>query len=70
MSKGLDGRHRDVNGQISEKHGNTKVGTLRAEYGGSFLEGWRSDAHLETVREETGKSLSQLLRDRQNPRQR
>jgi len=23
MSKGLDGRHRDENGQISEKHGNT-----------------------------------------------
>jgi hypothetical protein len=33
MSKGLDGRHRDANGQISEKHGNTLVRTIRAEYG-------------------------------------
>jgi hypothetical protein len=63
MRNGLDGRHRDANGQISEKHGNTKVGTLREIYGEEFLSDWRSDAHLETVREATGKSLSQLVRD-------
>jgi len=63
MSTGLDGRHRDANGQISEKHGNTTVGKLRETYGQDFLSDWRSDAHLGTVREETGKSLSQLVRD-------
>ena len=62
MSKGLDGRHRDTNGQISEKHGNTKVSTVRSIYGEGALPGWRSDAKLETVRNATGKSLTQLIR--------
>jgi hypothetical protein len=61
MSEGLDGRHRDADGRISEKHGNTEVGTLRETYGPTFLPDWRSDAHLETVREATGKSLSELV---------
>jgi hypothetical protein len=30
---GLDGRHRDKNGEISKKHGNTLVSTLRKIYG-------------------------------------
>lgn len=63
MSNELDNRHRDENGQISEKHGNTTVGKLRETYGSGFLSDWRSDAHLETVREETGKSLSQLIKN-------
>jgi hypothetical protein len=63
MANGLDGRHRDEDGRISEKHGNTLVGTLREEYGQDFLSDWRSDAHLETVREATGKSLSQLIKE-------
>jgi len=34
MSKpGLDGRHSDKNGEISSKHGNTLVSTLRKIYG-------------------------------------
>jgi hypothetical protein len=61
MSNGLDGRHRDEDGRISEKHGNTTVGELRIIYGEDFLSDWRSDAHLETVREETGMSLNQLV---------
>lgn len=64
MANGLDNRHRDANGQISEKHGNTQVGTLRQTYGDNFLRDWRRDAHLSTVRNETGKSLTQL---RNNP---
>lgn len=32
MTKGLDGRHRDVNGEIDRKHGNTKMKTLKQEY--------------------------------------
>lgn len=66
MSNGLDGRHRDADGRISEKHGNTQVGTLRETYGDDFLQDWRSDAHLETVREVTGKSLTQLVADYKN----
>ena len=33
---GLDGRHRDADGRISEKHGNTRVDTLRDRYGDGF----------------------------------
>ena len=60
---GLDGRHRDADGRISQKHGNTLVGTLRGTYGEDFAQGIRSDAKLSTVLERTGaNSLSQLLK--------
>lgn len=62
MSEGLDGRSRDENGQIREKRGDTEVGTLRKEYGDGFAPGYRSDTHLETVRQDTGMSLSQLVK--------
>jgi hypothetical protein len=39
------------------------VKTLRDEYGAGFAKGIRSDAKLETVRERTGHSLSQLVKD-------
>jgi hypothetical protein len=62
---GLDGRARDQNaakaGQIREKRADTKVATLRKEYGADFAKGFRSDAHLGTVREKTGESLHQLV---------
>ena len=62
---GLDGRHRDRNGRISEKHGNTRVDTLRETYGGDFAPGVRGDAHLRTVLDRTGaQSLSELVRRR------
>lgn len=63
---GLDGRHRDQNGQIRQKNGNTLVRTLREQYGDEFAAGYRSDTHLSTVLEREGAgSLSQLLkRDR------
>jgi len=60
--KGLDGRQRDEDGRIREKRGDTEVGTLRKEYGEDFLKEYRSDTLLETVREDTGKSLAQLLK--------
>jgi hypothetical protein len=60
---GLHGRHRDEDGRISEKHGNTLVGTLRETYGPGFLPGVRSDAKLETIRDRTGKSLTELRKD-------
>ena len=33
---GFNNRHRDANGEISRKHGNTLVSTLRRIYGASF----------------------------------
>ena len=59
---GLDGRQRDQNGEIREKRSDTKVGTLRQDYGPDFAKGYRADTHLGTVREDTGKSLSQLVK--------
>jgi hypothetical protein len=60
---GLDGRHRDANGQISQKHGNTTVGTLRQTYGDNFAQGTRSDAKLSTLLNKADSpSLSQYLR--------
>lgn len=59
---GLDGRERDKDGQIREKRGDTLVGTLRKEYGDNFAKGYRSDTKLETVREDTRKSLSELVK--------
>jgi hypothetical protein len=61
---GLDSRHRDENGQISRKHGNTLVGTLRQTYGEDFAAGIRSDAKLSTVLDRAGaNSLSDLLKN-------
>jgi hypothetical protein len=62
--EGLDNRCRDDDGQIRQKRGDTLVGTLREEYGPDFARGYRSDAKLETVREDTGKSLTELVRAR------
>jgi hypothetical protein len=38
---GLDQRHRDKNGEISRKHGNALVGTLRRTHGPDFARGLR-----------------------------
>lgn len=60
---GLDGRHRNVDGETSQKHGNTLVGTLREVYGANFAPGIRSDAKLSTVLDRAGaKSLSDYLK--------
>jgi hypothetical protein len=62
---GLDGRHRDVDGRISEKHGNTRVDTLRETYGDGFAPGTRGDAHLRTILDRTGApSLTNLVKKR------
>ena len=60
---GLDQRHRDADGEISRKHGNTQVGTLRQTYGIDFAVGRRSDMKLSTLLDQSGaRSLSQLLK--------
>jgi hypothetical protein len=60
---GLDGRHRDQDGRIEQKHGNTRVDTLRGTYGDRIPSGVRGDMKLSTLLERTGqRSLSQLLK--------
>jgi hypothetical protein len=60
----LDDRHRDVNGQIIKKHGNTLISTLRAIYGNTFAAGHPATATLSDVLHKLGEtSLSQLRRD-------
>ncbi len=52
-------------GRTSEKHGNTRVDTLRETYGEGFAAGIRGNAHLHTVLDRTGaRSLSELVKNR------
>lgn len=61
---GLQGRHRDKNGEISRKHGNTLVSTLRKIYGPSFAASFPGHTKLSEVLAATGEhSLSDLHRD-------
>lgn len=60
---GLDDRHRNVNGRIERKHGNTRVDTLRRKYGSRVPEDVRGDMKLSALLLETNtRSLSQLLK--------
>ena len=65
MSKaGLDNRHRNKDGEISGKHGNTLIGTLRKVYGQSFAAGYPETEQLSEVLFKLNEtSLSQLRRD-------
>jgi hypothetical protein len=62
---GLDDRHRDKDGEISRKHGNTLVRTLRQIYGQSFASGFaETDKLSEVLQREPGhSSLTQLRND-------
>jgi hypothetical protein len=61
---GLDQRHRDKNGEISRKHGNTLIGTLRKIYGANFAKGCSDNEKLSDVLHKMDESsLSQLARD-------
>jgi hypothetical protein len=53
---GLDGRHRDSDGEIRRKNGNTQIGTLRNTYGPDFAAGYRRDMKLENLLDRTGSS--------------
>jgi hypothetical protein len=66
---GLDGRHRDVDGKIRFKNGNTLIDTLLDTYGESFAKEYRSDMKLETLLRRAGaNSLSDYLkRDYRTP---
>lgn len=63
--RGLDDRCRDLDGQIRQKNGNTRVDTLRETYGDGFAQGYRGDMHLRTLLDRSGvPSVSQYLRRR------
>jgi hypothetical protein len=61
--RGLDGRHRDADGTISRKHGNTRLDSLRPVYGDDFGAPYRGDMHLDTLLKQSGSpSLSQYMK--------
>ena len=63
----LDSRHRDRNGEISKKHGNTLVSTLRKIYGATFAAGQPGNAQLTDVLVHLNDtSLGQLVHDHKN----
>jgi hypothetical protein len=61
---GLHGRHRDKNGELSKKHGNTLVRTLRKVYGQHFAEGCAPEEKLSDVLHKLDEpSLYELVHD-------
>ena len=61
---GLENRHRDKNGEISRKHGNTLVGTLRKHYGAGFAPGFKDTDKLSDVLAKLDEpSLTKLVKD-------
>jgi hypothetical protein len=64
---GLDQRHRDKNGEIARKHGNTLIATLRRIYGRGFAPGCGDHEKLSDVlRRMNEHSLSLLVHDHQH----
>ena len=65
MSKAhLDIKHRNKDGEISGKHGNTPVSILRKVYGRSFAAGYPDTEMLSAVLPNLNETaLSQLRRD-------
>ena len=65
MSKaGLDNRRRNRDGEISHKHGNALIRTLRKIYGQGFAAGYPATEKLSDVLLHLNEtSLSQLRRD-------
>jgi hypothetical protein len=62
---GLDNRCRDLNGEIRQKNGATRIDTLRRTYGEDFASDHRGDMKLDTLLKQTGaNSLSEYLKRR------
>ncbi|WGS50147.1 hypothetical protein LFL96_01155 [Paraburkholderia sp. D15] len=55
---GLDGRHRDKNGQIEQKHGNTKNKNLPQP-----IPGFGPNTTLKTMRDKTGETSEKGIRE-------
>lgn len=63
----LDGRHRHKNGEVSKKHGNTLIRTLRETYGPDFARGESDSAKLGDVLHRLDEpSLTTLVRNMQS----
>lgn len=61
---GLDDRHRDKDGKISAKHGNTLISTLRQTYGANFAKDEPAGAKLSDVLHRLDEpSLRQLIQN-------
>jgi hypothetical protein len=60
---GLHERHRNKTGEISKKHGNTLIGTLRKTYGKHFADGCASEKLSDVVHKLDERSLTKLLHD-------
>ena len=57
-------RHRDKSGEISRKHGNTLIRTLRETYGANFAQDCASNEQLSDVLAKLDEpSLTKLVRD-------
>jgi hypothetical protein len=66
MAEGLDGRHWDKNGRISEKQGNTKMKNLKPVY--PELKNFGNEDTLSTVKERQGvDTLDELLKKARKP---
>jgi hypothetical protein len=60
----INARHRDKGGEISRKHGNTLIRTLRKTYGQDFATGCADDEKLSGVLHKLDEpSLNHLVRD-------
>jgi hypothetical protein len=66
LPRGLDDRTLDQSrpelARSAKSAPTPQVGTLRKDYGDDFAKGCRSDPHLASVRDETGKSLHQRVK--------
>jgi hypothetical protein len=52
-------RHRDKNGEIGHKHGNTLIRTLRKSYGEHFAEGCRDDERAKRRAAQDGRAVAE-----------
>jgi hypothetical protein len=63
----IDARHRDKNGEISRKHGNTLISTLRKTYGPNFAKGCDDHEKLgDVLHKLEEQSLTHLIHDHEN----
>ena len=61
---GLNGCHRDANGDISKKHGNTRIMNLRDTYGRDFAPGVPGTTKLkDALKGLDERSLTKLIED-------
>lgn len=66
LPKGVDQRHRDADGEIRHKRGDTRVKTIRVEYGSNVLPGFSPAARLDTVLRKTGATTLHEVLKRQS----